>query len=95
VALAALVVASTGLCFYSQRTSRSVALGNRDPVVLADFTNATGDAVFDDALKQALAVALDQSPFLSIYSDERVQDVLRLMGRSPGERVTRAASGRH
>jgi Flp pilus assembly protein TadD len=57
--------------------------------VLADFTNTTGDPVFDDALKQALAVDLSQSPFINVLSDRRLSETLRLMGRSPGERVTR------
>jgi eukaryotic-like serine/threonine-protein kinase len=57
--------------------------------VLADFVNTTGDAVFDDALKQALAVDLGQSPFLNVQSDRRMSETLRLMGRAPGERVTR------
>jgi tetratricopeptide (TPR) repeat protein len=63
-------------------------LTKKDTVVLADFKNSTGDAVFDDALKQALAVQLEQSPYLKILSSTRVNDTLRLMGRSSGERLT-------
>jgi len=53
--------------------------------VLADFVNTTGDAVFDDALKQAPAVDLGQSPFLNVLSDRKMSETLRLMGRAPGE----------
>jgi hypothetical protein len=56
--------------------------------VLADFANTTGDAFFDDTLKQALAVQLEQSPFLNILSDRKVAQTLRLMGRSPEQPVT-------
>jgi len=58
-------------------------------VVLADFTNSTGDPVFDDALKQALGVQLGQSPFLNILSDRKVEETLHLMGRPSNERITR------
>jgi tetratricopeptide (TPR) repeat protein len=57
--------------------------------VLADFTNSTGDPVFDDALKQALGVELGQSPFLNILSDRKVEETLHLMGRPSNERITR------
>jgi serine/threonine protein kinase len=67
---------------------RGRILTERDTVVLADFANSTGDPVFDDALKQALAVQLAQSPFLNILSDRRVNETLSKMGRSPGDRLT-------
>ena len=67
---------------------RAPVLTERDTIVLADFTNSTGDAVFDGALKQGLAVQLAQSPFISILSDEKVADTLKLMGRAPGDRLT-------
>ena len=57
-------------------------------VLLADFTNTTGDTVFDDTLKQGLEVQLEQSPFLVLVSDRRVNDTLRLMGRPAGDRLT-------
>jgi tetratricopeptide (TPR) repeat protein len=63
-------------------------LSDRDTILLADFVNTTGEAVFDGALKQALAVQLEQSPFLNIFSESRVRETLRYMGRSPDERVT-------
>ncbi len=66
----------------------TLKLTERDTVVLTDFTNTTGDAVFDDALKQALAVELGQSPFLNVVSDRKVSETLRMMGRPANERVT-------
>jgi len=64
------------------------ALNEKDTIVLSDFANSTGDAVFDDALKQALAVDLGQSPFLNILSDGRVQATLQQMTRLPSEKLT-------
>ena len=67
---------------------RATTLSERDTIVIADFENRTGDVVFDETLKQALIVDLDQSPFLNILSDRRVLATLRLMGRSPEQPVT-------
>ena len=67
-------------------------LDERDTIVLADFENATGDPVFDGTLKVALAVALEQSPFLKVFPDDRARETLRLMERSPGESITRAVA---
>ncbi len=64
-------------------------LTEEDTVVLADFENTTGEPVFDGALKVALAVALEQSPFLKVFPEERARETLRLMQRSPDERITR------
>jgi serine/threonine protein kinase/Tfp pilus assembly protein PilF len=63
-------------------------LTEKDTIVLADFTNTTNDPVFDGTLKQALAVDLEQSPFLNILSDRKVGETLRLMGRPPSDRIT-------
>ena len=69
--------------------SRSVTmLTEKDTVVLADFANTTGDAVFDDTLKQGLSVQLSQSPFLNLLSDQKVSETLKLMGRAPGDRLS-------
>jgi DNA-binding winged helix-turn-helix (wHTH) protein/predicted Zn-dependent protease len=63
--------------------SRKVhALTDKDTIVLADFANATGDPVFDGTLRQGLSVQLEQSPFLSIIPDEKIQQTLGLMGQS-------------
>jgi tetratricopeptide (TPR) repeat protein len=83
VATAALVAA---LVIYFPR--RSPALTERDTILLADFVNTTGDAVFDDTLKQALAVQLGQSPYLNILPDQKVREALQFMGRKPEERIT-------
>jgi serine/threonine protein kinase/Flp pilus assembly protein TadD len=69
--------------------THATPLTEKDTVVLADFDNKTGDSVFDDALKQALAVNLEQSPFLNILSDRKVEETLHLMGRPSNERITR------
>jgi len=58
-----------------------LALTSKDTVVLADFANTTGDPVFDDSLRQGLSVQLEQSPFLSLISQNQIQDTLRLMGK--------------
>jgi eukaryotic-like serine/threonine-protein kinase len=81
-----LVVAGAGIWLFSSH--RVHALTDKDTIVLADFTNTTGDSVFDDTLKQALAVDLDQSPFLNILSEDKVRQTLRQMTRKPDERLT-------
>ncbi len=88
-----LVAAAIGGAFYLRSRSatpvtKATPLTEKDTVVLADFTNSTGDPVFDGTLKQALAVDLEQSPFLNILSDRRVSETLKLMGRAPTEHVT-------
>src|SRR5580692_9616780 len=70
------------------RSTRPAKLTEKDTVVLADFANTTGDPVFDGTLKQALAVDLDQSPFLRVVPPARIQKTLAFMGRSPDERLT-------
>jgi eukaryotic-like serine/threonine-protein kinase len=67
------------------RKANALKLTSKDTVVLADFANKTGDAVFDDALKQALSMSLGQSQFLNILSDQRVRSTLKLMGRAENE----------
>ena len=81
------ILIAAGL-FWSKH--RSHALTERDTIVLTDFTNTTGEAIFDDTLRQALAIQLEQSPFLNVLSDRRVADTLRLMNRQPDERITPA-----
>ncbi len=66
------------------------ALTDRDTILLADVVNTTGDPAFDDTLKQALSVQLEQSPYLNLFSDDGVREALKLMARSPDERVTDA-----
>jgi tetratricopeptide (TPR) repeat protein len=80
----ALLVAG-GLYLRSRQSSK---LTEKDSVLLADFVNTTGDAVFDGTLKQALAVELEESPYLNIVSESRIREALRFMGRSSDERIT-------
>jgi serine/threonine protein kinase len=92
VPAAGLVVAFlvAGSLYWRSRSavSHEAGLTVEDTIVLADFTNSTGDAVFDDTLKQALSVELAQSPFLNILSDRKVEETLHLMGRSPSDHIT-------
>lgn len=83
--VAVLAVAAGAFRFFLHR---SPVLTERDTVVLADFHNSTGDSVFDGTLRQGLSVQLEQSPFLSLISDERIQHTLGLMGQPPDARLT-------
>jgi serine/threonine protein kinase len=85
-AAAALVLIAAGV-FWWQR-NRTPPLTDKDIVVLADFANTTGDAIFDGALRAALAIQLEQSPFLKIMDDRTMRAGLIFMGRSQDERVT-------
>src|SRR5579863_2992779 len=79
-----LAVSAAGY-FYLRRTPK---LTDKDTIVLADFANSTGDPVFDDTLRQGLAVQLEQSPFLSLISDERIRQMLKLMAKPADARLT-------
>jgi tetratricopeptide (TPR) repeat protein len=81
------------LAAFFVRSETGGTLTSQDTIVLSDFTNTTGDPVFDGTLKVALAVALEQSPFLKVFPDDRMRETLRLMGKPPDARVT-AAVGR-
>jgi DNA-binding winged helix-turn-helix (wHTH) protein/tetratricopeptide (TPR) repeat protein len=83
-AMAVVALAVSGY-FYLRRTPK---LTDKDTIVLADFANSTGDPVFDDTLRQGLAVQLAQSPFLSLISDERIQQMLKLMAKPADARLT-------
>jgi len=85
-AVAALVILLVGGIFISR--SHANKLTEKDSIVLADFTNTTGDAVFDGTLKTALQVSLAESPFLSLVPESEVQSTLKLMGKPPDTRVT-------
>jgi tetratricopeptide (TPR) repeat protein len=88
--LVTIAVISTALLWQSQQTP---ALAARDNVVLAEFRNRTGDAMFDDTLSEALAVQLRQSPFLNLLPEQQVQATLRLMGRPPTTALTPEIAG--
>jgi serine/threonine protein kinase/tetratricopeptide (TPR) repeat protein len=83
---AVLLIAAAGAFYFVKSTP---ALTDKDTILLADFVNTTGEAVFDGTLNQALSVQLGQSPYLNIFPDDRVREALRFMGRQPNERVTR------
>src|SRR5580700_5326726 len=84
-ALLAIAIVALGLHFYPRRAA---ALSVKDTIVLADFANRTGDPVFEETLRQGLAVQLEQSPFLRLVSEQRIQQTLRLMGQSPEKSFT-------
>ena len=74
-----------GWLFFSRKAH---TLTDKDTIVLADFTNTTGDTVFDGTLRQGLSVQLEQSPFLSLVSEQQVQQTLRLMGQPADSQLT-------
>ncbi len=83
---AGLIIAVIGILYW--RSRNSAVLTEKDSIVLADFDNTTGETVFDTALKQALSVGLEQSPFLSVLSDQKVNEQLRFMGLPADARLT-------
>ena len=86
-AVAAIAIALVGGGLY-YRSHGPKALTDKDTVVLADFANSTGDAVFDGTLRQGLAAQLEQSPFLSLVSDEHIAQTLTLMNQPKQARLT-------
>jgi DNA-binding winged helix-turn-helix (wHTH) protein/tetratricopeptide (TPR) repeat protein len=85
-AVSLLVLVVIGVWYLHLRlTSR---LTEKDTIVLADFTNSTGDAVFDDTLKTALNISLRQSPFLNVLADSRVAEELQQMTRPSSTKIT-------
>jgi eukaryotic-like serine/threonine-protein kinase len=89
IAVPSVVVAAAliaGGLYY--RSHRAKPLTDKDTIVLADFDNKTGDPVFDDTLKTALNVSLNQSPFLNVLSDNKVAATLKLMTRPPDTKLT-------
>src|SRR5579863_988479 len=83
--VAVLVVGAAGAYFYLHRKP---ALTEKDSILVTDFTNTTGDAVFDGTLRKALEVDLEQSPFLNVVPDQKVAQTLKFMGRAADTRVT-------
>jgi DNA-binding winged helix-turn-helix (wHTH) protein/tetratricopeptide (TPR) repeat protein len=86
----ALLIAVTAFSLW--RSRRPVPLSATDSVVIADFANSTGDPVFDGTLRQGLAVQLEQSPFLSIVTPDRIQRMLQTMGQPPNTYLTAAVA---
>ena len=90
-AVAFLVVAAGASWWILHRRAvprTEAVLSEKDTVVLADFANSTGDGVFDETLRQGLAIALEQSPFLNLVSDERIHKMMSLMGQPGDARLT-------
>jgi len=85
---AALLILAAGTFFFWHVRTQVKPLTERDLLVIADFANATGDPVFDSTLRQALAIQIEQSPFLKIMDDEQIQKTMRLMNLSPAARIT-------
>jgi eukaryotic-like serine/threonine-protein kinase len=84
-ALVAIGLSIGGWLYFGRRPH---PLSETDTIVLADFSNSTGDAVFDDTLKQALGISLQQSPFFNVVSDQTVTETLQLMTRQSGTPLT-------
>jgi len=82
-----LLLAGAAVASFYVRSRQAPVLSNRDQLLLADLANATGDPIFDGTLTLGLAAQLDQSPFLSIVSRQRVRETLQYMNRSPDDRV--------
>ncbi len=80
-----LLALAAGVYFYFHRAPK---LTDRDTIVLSDFTNSTGDSVFDGALRQGLSVQLEQSPFLSLVTEPQIQQTLQMMGQKADARLT-------
>ena len=83
-----LVILTLMVIGYVEHIRSARRLTEKDSVVVADFANSTGDPVFDETLKTALSVALNQSPFLNVLSDRKVAATLRLMSRPAGTKLT-------
>jgi serine/threonine protein kinase/Tfp pilus assembly protein PilF len=83
-----LVAVAIGGTLYFRSRQATTRLTDKDTIVLSDFNNQTGDSVFDDTLKQGLSVQLEQSPFLDLLSERKVNETLKLMGRPAGDRLT-------
>src|SRR5262249_9327430 len=86
--LGVLLLIGAGSSFFYLTRTRGAALTDKDTILLTEFENKTGEEVFDGTLRQGLAVQLQQSPFLDIFPEQRIRESLRLMSRSPDERVT-------
>ncbi|MGA9208596.1 MAG: protein kinase [Terriglobales bacterium] len=86
IAAVVVVVAAALAAYFYMRRPRG--LTEKDSILLTDFVNTTGDPVFDGTLKKALAVDLEQSPFLNVFPEARVRQTLKFMGRTGDERIT-------
>ena len=87
-AAALILIAAAGAAYFFLHR-RAPKLTEKDTIVLADFTNTTGDPVFDGTLRQGLSAQLEQSPFLSLISDQRIAQTLALMSQPKDARLTK------
>jgi eukaryotic-like serine/threonine-protein kinase len=87
---ATILLVGLGIVGWLLHSGKTHPLTAKDTIVIADFTNTTGDPLFDGTLAQGLSVQLEQSPFLSIVSDEQVQQTLQMMGQKPDAKLTPA-----
>ena len=85
-ALAVIAVVGLAMTFFVRRSK--AVMSEKDSILLADFVNTTADPVFDGTLKKALAVDLEQSPYVNVFPEQRVRQTLQFMGRSPEDRIT-------
>ena len=86
MALVAVAVIGLAMVFFARRSH--AVMSAKDTILLTDFVNTTADPVFDGTLKKALAVELEQSPYLNVFPEQKVRQTLQFMGRSPDERIT-------
>src|SRR6516165_1278463 len=87
-ATASIVIVGLAVGGWWVRSRKAHALTDKDTIVLADFTNTTGDSVFDGTLRQGLSVQLEQSPFLKIVSGQQVQQTPKMMNQKPDAKLT-------
>ena len=92
ISMAAVLLLAIAVGIYRLVLHRIPALGEKDTIVVADFVNSTGDPVFDGALRQGLWVQLDQSPFLRLVSEDRIQQGLKMMGQPADARLSPAVA---
>ncbi|HET9803015.1 MAG TPA: tetratricopeptide repeat protein [Candidatus Acidoferrum sp.] len=85
----AVVILSVVATVFFLRTPKVHALTEKDTVVLADFDNSTNDPVFDDTMKEALTVEIEQSPFFNTLSEQKIRETLQLMGQPADQRLTK------
>jgi eukaryotic-like serine/threonine-protein kinase len=86
---AAVILIAAGATYFYLRPARAAKLTDQDTVVLSDFTNTTGDSVFDGTLRQGLSSQLEQSPFLNLLSDQKISQTLARMAQPKDVRLTR------
>jgi eukaryotic-like serine/threonine-protein kinase len=87
-AVVLVIVAAVSVGLYRYRSHRAIPSNGRDPLFVAEFTNATGDTVFDDVLQEVVKTELNRSPIVEVVKDDRVLELLRTLGKSADARLT-------